>query len=276
MRLQYSKEEPTFSDAESVRRAGAGPVNYAKQPASEPDARECLLPCAVLHSIACLGWRRQPRTPRRRLWIPTSYITLRGSFDVFTFRNTLQTLTMGDKSGPQPPYPLHPSVVPRLAPDYAAFYNQHIIDKQQVHLQSLEASRQSGTLIPGSGPKYPVAKTEDFSFPRKESSGPDLKVRCFTPQGKQPDKGWPCLIYYHGGGWVLGNIDTENVIATNLCGRANCVVVNVDYRSVSPVSPPPSPPPTHTPGADTYLAGLLPRILSLPQSKTRGKACYGQ
>lgn len=137
---------------------------------------------------------------------------------------------MSNESAPQPPYPLHPSVVPRIAPDYAAFYNEHIIDKQQVHLQSLEASRSSGTLIPGAGPLYPVAHTEDFTIPRSESKGPDLKVRCFTPNGRKPEQGWPCLIYYHGGGWVLGNIDTENVIATNLCGRANCVVVSVDYR----------------------------------------------
>lgn len=137
---------------------------------------------------------------------------------------------MGDKSGPQPPYPLHPSVVPRLALDYAKFYNEHIIDKQAVHLQPVEASRSSGILIPGAGPLYPVAKTEDISIPRTECNGPDIKLRLFTPQGKKPEGGWPCLLYFHGGGWVLGNINTENVIATNLCGRANCVVVNVDYR----------------------------------------------
>ncbi|KAF3762651.1 hypothetical protein M406DRAFT_333021 [Cryphonectria parasitica EP155] len=133
-------------------------------------------------------------------------------------------------SSPQPPYPLHPSVVPRLALDYAKFYNEHIIDKQQVHLQPVEASRSSGTLIPGGGPMYPIAKTQDVSIPRTESKGPDVKLRLFTPAGKRPEKGWPCLFYFHGGGWVLGDISTENVIATNLCGRSNCVVVNVDYR----------------------------------------------
>lgn len=139
---------------------------------------------------------------------------------------------MGDHAGPQPRYPLHPSVVARIDPVYASFYNEHISDKQQVHLQPVEASRSSGVLIPGAGPKYPVAKSEDFSFPRAQggSSGPDVTVRCFTPEGPRPERGWPCLFYFHGGGWVLGNIDTENVIATNLCGRASCVVVNVDYR----------------------------------------------
>lgn len=150
---------------------------------------------------------------------------------------------MASKTGPQPPYPLHPSVVSRIAPDYAAFYNEHLIDKQQVHLQPVEASRTSGVLIPGAGPLYPVARTDDYSLPRTQSSGPDVRVRCFTPAGVKPDKGFPLLVYYHGGGWVLGNIDTENVIATNLCGRANCVVVNVDYRQAPAPSCPQTPHP---------------------------------
>ncbi|KAK6207105.1 hypothetical protein LQW54_007534 [Pestalotiopsis sp. IQ-011] len=130
----------------------------------------------------------------------------------------------------QPPYPLHESTKGRIDEEYAAFYNKHIFDKQQVHLQPVEASRSSGILIPGAGPLQPVASTADHSITRKESQGPDVKVRCFTPEGEKPAAGWPVCIYFHGGGWVLGTIDTENVIATNLCSRAKCVVVSVDYR----------------------------------------------
>ncbi|KAF7532939.1 hypothetical protein G7054_g7486 [Neopestalotiopsis clavispora] len=131
---------------------------------------------------------------------------------------------------PQPPYPLHESTKGRINEEYAAFYNKHIIDKQQVHLQPVEASRASGILIPGAGPLQPVASTADYSVVRKESQGPDVRVRCFTPEGAKPAAGWPVCIYFHGGGWVLGTIDTENVIASNLCARAKCVVVAVDYR----------------------------------------------
>lgn len=130
----------------------------------------------------------------------------------------------------QPPYPLHESIVNRIDAEYAAFYNKHIFDKQQVHLQPVEASRTSGVLIPGSGPLQKVASTVDYTFPRKESKGPDVSVRCFTPEGEKPAGGWPVFIWYHGGGWVLGTIDTENVIASHLCKRGKCVVVSVDYR----------------------------------------------
>ncbi|KAI2615981.1 alpha/beta hydrolase fold-domain-containing protein [Hypoxylon sp. NC1633] len=131
---------------------------------------------------------------------------------------------------PEPPYPLHPSIVERIDPQYAAFYNEHIIKHQQVHLQPIEISRASGTLIPGAGPQASVAKTTDYAIPRQETTGPYVRFRAFTPNGSKPDGGWPVCVYFHGGGWVLGTIDTENVIATNLCARGRCVVIAVDYR----------------------------------------------
>ena len=139
---------------------------------------------------------------------------------------------------PQPSYPLHPSIDSRIDPEYRAFYNENVIDKQQVHYQPIEVSRASGTLIPGAGPLIPVGKTIDYSISRVESQGPEIKVRCFTPQEFRPAEGWPVLIYYHGGGWVLGNLDTENVVATNICARGRCVVVSVDYRYIqkNPIS----------------------------------------
>jgi acetyl esterase/lipase len=132
-------------------------------------------------------------------------------------------------SGDEPPYPLHPSVVDRIDPEYAGFYNKHIYQQQQVHLRPIEASR-TGILIPGSGPALPVAKQVDYSIPRAETAGPDILVRAFTPDGDMPAEGWPVCFWFHGGGWVLGNIETENVIATNLCARGNSVVIAVDYR----------------------------------------------
>lgn len=133
---------------------------------------------------------------------------------------------------PQPPYPLHESVRDRLHPEYVAFYNQYIINQQQVHLQPVAASRTSGILIPGGGPVLEVGKTEDINIKRRETEGPDVPVRVFTPKGEKPEDGWPVFLYFHGGGWVLGNINTENAVCSNVCVRAKCVVVTVDYRFV--------------------------------------------
>jgi acetyl esterase len=52
-------------------------------------------------------------------------------------------------------------------------------------------------------------------------------VRIYWPNAKGP---LPALIYFHGGGHVFGDLDTHDVIARNLCGSAEVVVVAVDYR----------------------------------------------
>lgn len=131
---------------------------------------------------------------------------------------------------PQPPYPIHPSVADKLHPQYTAFYNEYLLNAQQVHYQPIAASRTGGKIIPGGSEVLPVGQTQDVAIKRKESEGADVRVRCFTPPGEAPASGWPVMLYAHGGGWVLGNIDTENPACTNMCVRAKCVVVTVDYR----------------------------------------------
>ena len=48
-----------------------------------------------------------------------------------------------------------------------------------------------------------VGSTRDFAVRRRETEGPDVMVRVFTPGGERPEEGWPVMVYYHGGGWVL-------------------------------------------------------------------------
>lgn len=131
-----------------------------------------------------------------------------------------------------PPYPLHPSILPHLNPEYLEFYNTHLLNTQVVHHQPISISRGNGILLPGAGPQLPVGSIQDFSIVRKESEGPDVLVRCFIPEGEKPEGGWPVMVYYHGGGWVLGNVGTENVVCSHLCARGNCIVISVDYRYV--------------------------------------------
>ena len=57
--------------------------------------------------------------------------------------------------------------------------------------------------------------------------GGEIAVRIYTPAGDGP---LPALVYYHGGGWVIGNLDTVDVPCRMLANRADCVVVSVDYR----------------------------------------------
>ncbi|KAK0645605.1 Alpha/Beta hydrolase protein [Cercophora newfieldiana] len=143
---------------------------------------------------------------------------------------------MPEKTQPtQPPYPLHPSILSRLAPDYATFYNTHLLNAQQSHLQPISISRASRPPYPGSGPLQPVASTTDLTIPRSDPPIP-IPIRVFTPLGSPPPAGWPVCIYIHGGGWVLGDIHAENVLASHLCARGGAVVISVDYR-LAPEAP---------------------------------------
>lgn len=69
-----------------------------------------------------------------------------------------------------------------------------------------------------------VGKVENRTIP---GPGGEIPVRIYTPEGEGP---FPSLVFYHGGGWVIGDLDTVDVPCRLLTNRANCVVVSVDYR----------------------------------------------
>jgi acetyl esterase len=60
-------------------------------------------------------------------------------------------------------------------------------------------------------------------------SGPggDLPIRIYRPKGSGP---FPVLVYFHGGGWVLGNLENTDAACRALTNMAQCLVVSVNYR----------------------------------------------
>lgn len=67
-------------------------------------------------------------------------------------------------------------------------------------------------------------KVEDRTIP---GIGGEIPIRIYTPDGNSP---FPVLVYFHGGGWVLGDLDAVDSTCCALCLGAKCVVVSVDYR----------------------------------------------
>jgi len=57
--------------------------------------------------------------------------------------------------------------------------------------------------------------------------GGPLPIRVYTPVGAGP---FPLVVYFHGGGWVVGDLDTQDMIARALCHGAGAVVISVAYR----------------------------------------------
>lgn len=60
------------------------------------------------------------------------------------------------------------------------------------------------------------------------ASGPPVRV--YVPGGDVPHDGWPVVVFFHGGGWVLGNLAMQDETCRRLAGRAEVAVVSVDYR----------------------------------------------
>ena len=69
-----------------------------------------------------------------------------------------------------------------------------------------------------------VASTEDILIP-----GPagDIPARVYTPEGEGP---FPVIIYYHGGGWVIADLDVYDASPRALANQAQAIVVSSHYR----------------------------------------------
>jgi acetyl esterase/lipase len=59
-------------------------------------------------------------------------------------------------------------------------------------------------------------------------AGPDVAVRLYRPDA--PSGPLPVLIWMHGGGWVLGDLEIDDLMLRGLTKTVGCAVVNVDYR----------------------------------------------
>ena len=60
--------------------------------------------------------------------------------------------------------------------------------------------------------------------------GVNVPVRVYHPLAAQSQAALPGLVYLHGGGWTVGDLDTHDVLCRSLCLQADIVVVSVDYR----------------------------------------------
>jgi len=73
----------------------------------------------------------------------------------------------------------------------------------------------------------PVALVRDL-----QADGPHgaIPLRLYRPLGSSASDTLPVLVYFHGGGWVIGDLDTHDTLCRELANGAGCAVVAVDYR----------------------------------------------
>ena len=66
----------------------------------------------------------------------------------------------------------------------------------------------------------------------------NLAYRLYRPITPGPH---PIIVYFHGGGWALGTLDSDDPICRDLCTRSNSMVISVDYRLAPEYSFPTAP-----------------------------------
>ncbi len=113
--------------------------------------------------------------------------------------------------------PLDPQIAALLGPPQPAF------EMTSLPVDVLRSFvRDSSTAIPPL--RVPLAGVIDGAIP-----GPAGRLACrvYTPVGAGP---FPRVAYFHGGGWVVGDLDTQDMICRALAHGASAVVLSVDYR----------------------------------------------
>jgi acetyl esterase len=72
-----------------------------------------------------------------------------------------------------------------------------------------------------------VGSVEDRRIP-----GPagEIPLRSYRPLGAGAREVLPALVYFHGGGWTIGDLDTHDTLCRSLASEARCGVISVDYR----------------------------------------------
>jgi len=118
---------------------------------------------------------------------------------------------------PSPPMPLDPQA-------------REFLDKlersraPQMHQLTPEEAR--GLVVP-----LRVPREADVTVANRAIEGPGgvLPIRIYTPQqGAAGPR--PIVLYFHGGGWVVGSIASHDALCRRLCSRSGCIFISVDYR----------------------------------------------
>jgi acetyl esterase len=96
--------------------------------------------------------------------------------------------------------------------------NAHLlpVDEARVNFEALFA---------GLGPAEPVAAVAEHVIP---IAGAAIPARSYRPEGAAGIR--PLVVYFHGGGWLLGSIDSHDGICRSLANASGAVVLNVGYR----------------------------------------------
>ncbi len=112
-----------------------------------------------------------------------------------------------------------------LHPEIAAVLAEMTVDEEDAPPPVADARAQmEREALALCGPGEPVASVRELAVP-----GPagEIPVRVYRPEG---EGALPVLAHFHGGGWVLGSLDTHDALCRALANASGAIVAAVDYR----------------------------------------------
>ena len=118
-----------------------------------------------------------------------------------------------------------------LDPDAAAVYNA-FQEAGRPPYETVGAVTARELYLAGravSNPEPPeLASATPLSIPAPHGAIP---ARLYTPKALRTTDGLaPCLVFYHGGGWVIGDLDSHDVVCRKLAHEGELIVISIDYR----------------------------------------------
>lgn len=100
--------------------------------------------------------------------------------------------------------------------------------RPNAHLNPVPVARANFESDFGGLKKPEVGEVRDLMI--KVRDGSEIRGRLYLPAKKSTKSEPPIVIYYHGGGWLLGSIDSHDACTRLLCLASDCAILSVDYR----------------------------------------------
>jgi acetyl esterase/lipase/cation diffusion facilitator CzcD-associated flavoprotein CzcO len=129
-------------------------------------------------------------------------------------------------TGPNVPEQCNDGEIVRLQPDVRAVLGL----LAQMNLPAIESLGAAGARAfveqfnAGRPFGRPVGEVVDGVY---DGAGGPLRYRLYRPESEGPH---PVVVYYHGGGWVLGDEGSDDPFCRDLCRRSDMIIISVDYR----------------------------------------------
>ncbi|MBR0849886.1 alpha/beta hydrolase [Bradyrhizobium diazoefficiens] len=119
----------------------------------------------------------------------------------------------------------------QLDPDAAAVYKA-FLEAARPGYETLTAAEARASFLqarPATNPEPPeLARVAPLSIPAPHGAIP---ARIYVPtEARQRDGLSPALVFFHGGGWVVGDLDSHDVVCRQLADAGALVVIAIDYR----------------------------------------------